>query len=62
MGATLNLIDIWIKPLKENYDTRCVAYITAMKNIFNQIPLTMIKAITPKQKVQKLMKDIGGGW
>ena len=33
-----------------------------MKYISKQIPLTMKKALTPKQKVQKLMTDIGGGW
>ena len=30
--------------------------------MFKQIPLTMIKALTQKQKVQKLMTEIGGGW
>ena len=30
--------------------------------MFKQIPLTMIKALSPKQKVQKLMTEIGGGW
>ena len=30
--------------------------------MFNQIPQTMSKPLTPKQKVQKLMTDIGGGW
>ena len=30
--------------------------------MFKKTPLTMIKALTPKQKVQKLMTDIGGGW
>ena len=29
--------------------------------MFNQIPQNMIKALTPKQKVQKLITDIGGG-
>ena len=33
-----------------------------MKYMFNKIPQTMIKSLTPKQKVQKLMTDIGGGW
>ena len=33
-----------------------------MKDIFKQIPQTIRKALTPKQKVQKLMTDIGGGW
>ena len=33
-----------------------------MKELFKQIPLTMIKVLTPKQKVQKIMTEIGGGW
>ena len=61
MGDTINFIDIWLKPLEENYEARRVAYITDMKEMFKQIPLTTIKALNPK-KVQKLMTDIGGGW
>ena len=30
--------------------------------MFKEIPQTMKKAPTPKQKVQKPMTDIGGGW
>ena len=55
MGATLNFIE-------ENYDRRCVAYSTDMKDMFKKTFQTMIKALTPKQNVQKLMTDIGGGW
>ena len=33
-----------------------------MKDMFKQTPLTMRKALTPKQKFQKLMTYIGGGW
>ena len=62
MSDTLNFIDIWLKLFEENYDARCVAYITDMKETFKKISLTMIKALTPKQKVQKLMTEIGGGW
>ena len=29
--------------------------------MFKKIPLTIKKALTPKQKFQKLMTDIGGG-
>ena len=29
-----------------------------MKDMFKQIPQTMIKSLTPKQKVQKLMTDL----
>ena len=48
LGDTMNFIDIWIKMLEDNYDARRVAYITAMKEMFKQIPLTMIEAITPR--------------
>ena len=44
------------------YDARCEAYINAMKEMFNQIPQTMIKKHTTKQKFQKVLTDIGGGW
>ena len=60
LGATLNFIDIWLKLFEENYDARRASYITAMKEMFNQIPQTMIKALTPK-KIQKHMTDIGCG-
>ena len=60
--ATINFIDIWLKPFEDNYDARRVAYITSMKEMSKQIPQTMIKELTTKQKVQKLMTNIGGGW
>ena len=62
LGATINFIDNWLKLLEKNYDARHEAYITAMKEMFKKIPLTMIKALTPKQKVQRLMTEVGGGW
>ena len=46
----------------DKYDARCEAYINAIQGMFKQIPQTMIKSLTPKKKVQKLMTDIGGGW
>ena len=61
-GATLSFISICLKLLEENYDARRVAYITATKDMFKQIHLTMIKSLTPKQKFQKIMIDMGGGW
>ena len=33
-----------------------------MKDMFKKIPQTISKPLTPKQKVQKLITDIGGGW
>ena len=62
MVTTFNFIYIWLKLFEDHYDARCVAYINAMKDIFKQIPQDMYKPLTPKQKVQKLMTDIGGGW
>ena len=62
LGDTLNFIDIWLKLFLDNYEARCVSYINAMKNMFKIIHQTMSKALTPKQKFQKLMTDIGGGW
>ena len=61
LGDTINCIDIWLRLCDNNFDDRCVAYITAMKDMFNNIPQTMFKRLTPK-KVQKPMTGIGGGW
>ena len=61
LGATINFIDIWLKCFLDDYKPRCDAYVNAMKEMFNQIPLTMSKALTPKQKVQKIITDIGCG-
>ena len=62
LGATVNFIDIWLKLFLDNYSARCDAYVNATKEMFKQIHITMKKSLTPKQKVQKLMTDIGGGW
>ena len=51
LGRTINFIYIWLTLLEQNYDARRVAYITATKEMFNKIPLTMIISLTPKQKV-----------
>ena len=60
MGSTPNFVDIWIKLLEENYDARRVAYSTAMKEMFIQIPTMMTKPLRQIQKVQKLMTEIFG--
>ena len=62
MGVTLNFIEIWITLLENNYDARLVAYITAMKDIFKQRSTTMTKPLSTKQKFEKIMTEIGGGW
>ena len=61
LGDTFNFIDIWLKLLDENYDARSVAYITDTKEIFKKIQTMMTKPLIPRQKVQKLMTEIGGG-
>ena len=61
MVATLNFIEIWLKLLDDNYEARRVDYSTSMKEISKQIPTTMTKSLIPRQKVQKLMTEIGGG-
>ena len=58
---TINFIEIWLKLLDKNNDARSVSYSTDMEEIFKQIPTTMTKPLIPRQKVQKLMKEIGGG-
>ena len=62
MGATLNCIGIWLKLLNHNYEVRCGMYNKTMKEMFKKIPTAMTKALSPKQKVQKFMTEIGGGW
>ena len=62
MGDTINFIDRRLKLLEENYDPRRVSYITAMKETFKKIPQTIIKALTPKKRVYKLLTEIGGRW
>ena len=62
LGATINFIDIWLKLLLDKYDAIYESYINAMKEMFKKIPQTMIKALTPKQKLQKLMTYIVSGW
>ena len=48
--------------LKESYEVRCGMCNKAMTQLIKQTPTTMTKALSPKQKVQKLMIESGGGW
>ena len=61
MGAILNFIDIWLKLLGKNDEIRSGMY-KSMKEMFKTIPTTMSKPLSPKQKDQKLMTEIVGGW
>ena len=62
LGATINFIDIWLKLFHDNFNASCDSYINDMKDMFIQKTKTIKMALTPKQKVQKPMTDIGGGW
>ena len=62
MGATLDFIEIWLKLLDYNYEVIFEMYNKSTKEMFKQIPKTMTKQLIPKQKFQKLMTEIGGGW
>ena len=61
LGATFNFIDIWLKLLRENYCVQSESYINAMKEIFMQISQNVEISLTPKEIIQKLMTEIGGG-
>ena len=54
LGGTLNFIDIWLKMFDDNYDARCVAFITYMEEMFKQISQTMSKPLTPKKRSRNL--------
>ena len=41
---------------------RSEIYNKAIKEMFKTIPLMNIKSLSPKQKFQKLMTEICGGW
>ena len=62
MSATLNFIKIWLKMLEGGYKVRFGMNNKSMKDIFKQIHTTMTEPLSPKQKIQKLMTTIGGGW
>ena len=62
LGATLNFIEIRFKMLDENYDAKCVAYSTSMKEMSKQISTMVTRPLSPRQIIQNIMTEIGGGW
>ena len=48
--------------LRENYCARSESYINATEEMFMQIPQKFERALTSKEKKEKLLTDIGGGW
>ena len=47
---------------REKYFDRSESYSIAMKEVFKKIPQNVEKKLTSREKNQKLMTDIGGGW
>ena len=62
LGATFNFIDIWIHNFRHNYFDRSESYTAAMVEMFKTIPQNVVKPLTSREKNQKLITDIGGGW
>ena len=48
--------------MDQNYEVRCEMYNKAMKDMSKKIPTKMTEPLSQKEKVQKLMTEIGGGW
>ena len=62
LGATFHFIDIWIQLLRENDFSQSETYSIAMEEMFKQIPIFFENTLNSREKNQKLMTDIGGGW
>ena len=62
LGNTFNFIDIWLHNLRHNYFSRSESYTVAMVKMFKTIPQNVGNPITSREKNQKLITDIGGGW
>ena len=62
LGATINFIDIWLHNVCGNYYDRSESYRVSMVEMFKTIPQNVEKPLTTREKNQKLMTDIDGGW
>ena len=62
LGATFNFIGIWLHNFLENYFAQSESYRVAMVKMFKTIPQNVEKPLTSREKNQKLITDIGGGW
>ena len=62
LGDTYNFIDIWLHNFRHNYFERSVSYTAAMVEMFKTIPQNVGIPMTSREKNQKLITDIGGGW
>ena len=62
LDATFNFIDTWLHNFRVKYFARSESYSFAMKEMFKTIPQNVEKPLTLREKNQKLITDIGGGW
>ena len=62
LGATFNFTDIWLHNFCHNYFERSVSYTATMVEMFKTISQNVGKPLTSREKNQKLITDIGGGW
>ena len=62
LGATFDFIDTWLHNFCVKYFARSESCSLAMKEMFKNIPQKVEKPLTSREKNQKLMTDIGGGW
>ena len=58
----LIFFDIWLHNFRQNYFERSVSYTAAMVEMFKTIPKNNGKPMTSREKNQKSITDIGGGW
>ena len=62
LGATFNFIEIWLHNFCDYYFDRSKYYRVAMVEMFKKIPQNVEKPLTTREKNQKLITDIGGGF
>ena len=62
LGSTFNFIDIWLHNFRDNYFDRNESYRFAMVEMLKTIPQNVENSLTTREKDQKLITDIGGGW
>ena len=60
--ATFDFIDTWLHNFCVQYFSQSGSYRLAMKEMFKTIPQNVEKPLTSREKNQKLITDIGGGW
>ena len=62
LGDTFNFIEIWLHNFHHNYFEQSESYTAAMVEMFKTTPQIFGKPLTTREKNQKLITDIGGGW